>query len=294
MTDAFQVLSDCPNCLIESAVVELMDPQIVTGVAVQASCRACGHQVECGEVQNVGRQIDDIVVAREMLSGWAQREGEEDLAMFCETNLCGVSVEDATNRLVTGQPIPSSFDVVAFLFPGMGGGGMTRSSNAEAVSTPSRTMLNEEESTGREATGEGHPSDPAKTVPRALAAVMMADGEIRRGERDFLDAVVAQLGLAPLGDDELRVWRPSELVRPDQPGEILRAMIELAYVDRQRDGSEWRVIREYGRYWRFPLADLEEMASREDHRTAPAMRRLWRALKRLLFTEKTKGKRRTS
>lgn len=84
---------------------------------------------------------------------------------------------------------------------------------------------------------------------------MVADGHVRPGERRFLDRALAEMGAPPLPDGELRVWRPYELGAVDDPARLLRAMRLLALVDREADGSEERVLREYARAWRLELPE---------------------------------------
>ena len=60
---------------------------------------------------------------------------------------------------------------------------------------------------------------------------------------------------------------------------MIEAMVGLAYADRRRDGTEWRVIREFARYWRYPLAELEAMGRVLDVQNASMGKRIWGALR---------------
>jgi hypothetical protein len=105
---------------------------------------------------------------------------------------------------------------------------------------------------------------------------MLADGRVRPGERRFLDRALAELGAPPLPEAELRVWRPNELGPMPEPAKVLRAMRLLALVDKEADGSEARVLKEYARAWRLELpADAMERPS--------AMAQLGRALRGLFY-----------
>jgi len=61
-------------------------------------------------------------------------------------------------------------------------------------------------------------------------------------------------------------------------------MVELAFVDKQLDGSEWQVIREYARHWRCDLDALEVIRSERTVREG-ALSRLFSALRHLFFEE---------
>ena len=145
MREAFQVLSDCPRCRVESAVVELVDPSIVEGIAVESHCRLCGYATSMGQITSEGVRFREEAQARAALFAWAEAEGEGDLEVFCVANLGGLCVEAACQRLLAGQRITTSFDVVAFLFPGLGGGGEVMASPETEMVTlkPSPSMIRE-------------------------------------------------------------------------------------------------------------------------------------------------------
>ncbi|RME24990.1 MAG: hypothetical protein D6798_09950, partial [Deltaproteobacteria bacterium] len=129
------------------------------------------------------------------------------------------------------------------------------------------------------------PVDPRRVAVQGLLAVMLADGLIRPGERRFIDAFVARTGLPPLSEADIRPWRPNEVPRPPEPRPILEAMVDLCFIDRERDGTEWRVVREFARAWGFPLDELEAMGRQREAAQASAVTRLWRALRRLFVLD---------
>ena len=262
-------------------MVELLDPAVAAGVVLEGLCRLCGHQTELGRVIRAGQRYDTEQHAASALAAWALAEGEEDAEAFCQNNLCGLSLAAASAELVARQPITTSFDVVAALFPGMAAGAGAPEPS-EARFAPTRSMLSEPTSTP-----PALPRASPRLVARALAAVMLADGEIRPRERRFLDDFLAASGALPLTEDDLRPWRPGDLGWPEDPAPLITAMVELAFIDRQRDGSEWRVIREFARHWQFPLAELEAMGRQAEHRTASTMKRLWGALRGLLIVKES-------
>lgn len=252
-------------------MVELLDPSIAEGISIEGTCRLCGHQVAMGATKTQGSRFSTEAEARSALLAWGLAEGEPDLDTFCAGSLCGITADEACRRLVAGEPIETSFDVIAMLFPGAGGG-MGAAEPASASFTPTRSMLD-----GLAVLPEV-PRTAPRIVQRALAAVMLADGVVNAEERVFLDAWLVEHGHDPLTADDLRPWRPGDLGWLEAPAPIIAAMVALAYVDRQRDGTEWRVIREFARYWRYPLKELEAMGRAKDAATASAGKRLLRAL----------------
>jgi hypothetical protein len=62
-------------------------------------------------------------------------------------------------------------------------------------------------------------------------------------------------------------------------------MIELAHVDRERDGTEWRVVREFARRWGYPMAELEARGRTVDELVAPVSTQLWRMIRAIFVSE---------
>lgn len=285
MSDLFQVLSTCPRCRVESSVVELIDPGLVEGMAVESTCRLCGRIERLGEVEVEGRQFASLVEVIAALDAWAEEEGEPDAATFCAVNMQGLALEEVAAHVLRGEPVATSFDVVAFLFPGMGTGGATAQATAVETAIKTGRTLQPLPEEALRPTRTHDPFARTAVAARALAAVMLADGEIRKGELAFLQRFLAESGLQPLKTEDQRPWRPHDLAIPDDPGPIIEAMARLAHVDRQRDGTEWRVVREFARYWAYPLDKLERLGRREEHATASAMTKLWRSLRSIVISE---------
>lgn len=262
MLRAFQVLSDCPCCRVESALVELVDPSRRVGVAVESRCRLCGFRAELGEtVAPAARFVrpDDVVAA---LARWSIEEGEPDLLLFAQANFNGRSPAQIAEAVLRRERVDTGFEVIAYLFPGAGGGGAVSSEalRPDALGEglrrgpvpPSSPIPSVERAV--EPPPAPPPVDP-RTVARALVSVMLADGEIRPKERSFIEQFLQKTGQSPLRDDELRVWRPFELGPPPDPAGLLTAMRACALIDNEADGTEVRVLKEYARAWRLPLAD---------------------------------------
>lgn len=300
-----QVLSDCPHCRVESALVELFDPSERVGVAIEGECRLCGYARELGEVVRFGQPFASADEVIEALARWAEEDGEADVHVFAVANFNGRDPDGIARAVLAGERVDTGFDVIAWLFPATQGSGR-RGEDAEArpaprfgpatrsagglgramrsadglggsrgpprASPPPQEEPNEAPHTGTDARSRGA---APHTVARALASVMLADGRIRPVERRFLDEAVRRLGGAPLEERDLRVWRPTELGPVGDPAALIAAMRALALCDREADGSELRVLREFARAWQVPLP--------ADPLPKPgAMAELGRALRRLV------------
>lgn len=309
MDNAFQVLEDCPDCRVQSAMLAFVDPTIVVGVAVDASCRLCGRVERMGMVERPGQRFVAIVDVIDALDRWAEKEGEPDVDTFCRSNMTGLSATEVSRRVVSGLVVETGFDVVAMLFPGMGGGGGGGGSGGGGSTVPLEGLRDRRRgpsppsppaSVGPSCSAAVHlpiplealeprrTSDPyakAAVAARALAAVMVADGQIKATERRFLDAFLARAGLAALRQEDIRAWRPGELAIPNEPKPIVEAMIQLAHIDNAKDGSEWRVVREFARHWGYPLTELEARGRRLEESNAPIHSQIWRGLRSIFLSE---------
>ena len=275
MSDAFEILSDCATCRVEGAVVELLDPNRAAGVAVVARCRLCGREDRLGVETRPGAPPQTVEEALAALSRWAAEDGESDVARFCEGGFAGRNMHEVAARLVAREPVETNFDVMAWLFGGMSGGaGVEPSPAAPAAPLPSGA----------------NPSVPPTAAPpfhlgRALASVLLADGRASPAERSYVDRALSAAGQPPLAPEDTRVWRPLELGRPEDPGPIVALMAGLAWVDGQRDETEWRVVREFSRAWGYPSRHLAALDARLEAAHASLPAQLWSGLKRLFILE---------
>ncbi len=248
MRGAYQVLSDCPHCRVESALVELMDASERISVALSARCRLCAYTTELGDITQFGHPFVDPAEVIDALTRWALEDGEADLGLFVLANFSGRTPAGVAAAVLGGERVTTSFDVIAFLFPGGGGGGAPALSPSDAKPGAPDTRINK---SALPAVDTDAPPPGPPPIARALASVMLADGQIRPAERKFLDVTVQKLGSDPLTEADLRVWRPHELARPADPATLLTAMRALALCDREADGSELRVLKEYARAWQL-------------------------------------------
>ena len=105
---------------------------------------------------------------------------------FSQQHFYGLSPEELYEKLLQGEEIESSFDVLEYLFPGFAGGGISITSEEELSFTEP------------ESTEEPYRYEPPTDVPteaRALAAAMLADGKIHPEEERLIDRYLKDLGL---------------------------------------------------------------------------------------------------
>lgn len=122
MRGATQVLSDCPHCRVESALVELLDPAQRIGVAIEGRCRMCGYATELGDVTQLGQPFLDEADVVEALARWAGEDGEADVHVFAVANFNGRDPGAIARGVLAGERVDTGFDVIAWLFPGLQGG----------------------------------------------------------------------------------------------------------------------------------------------------------------------------
>lgn len=114
-----QILSDCPHCLVEAALIEVCerDALVTPAVVTESQCRLCGFATERGRVRTPPhrfRAVGDVIAA---LSAWANEEGDSDVAHFCLVNFSGLTPEVIAARVLARERVETGFDVIAFLFP---------------------------------------------------------------------------------------------------------------------------------------------------------------------------------
>jgi hypothetical protein len=270
LTSAYQVLADCETCRIEGAVLELVEAAGDEGRMLEARCRYCGYAQVLGRPISPGAVPRDAAGIRAAFVRWANEEGEE-VGAFLHAHFCGLEPERVEALLLARERVPTSFDVVGYLFPGAGVRGAPvldrrapEPADAAVVSTATARLL-----------------AASTTAARAMAALMLADGAIRPGERQFLDAFLLRAGHEPLSESDLRQWRPTDLDVPDDPERIVEAMVDLMVVDRQSDETEWRVVREFARHWGVALDRVETMRAAIERDRAGVARRLFHLLRSL-------------
>lgn len=287
-----EVLVDCPNCRIEGARVEIVvrGDHLGEGAArredraVSGRCRMCGAADEGGVPVRAGIRAWDEARVRAALADWAAEEGERDVAAFVRANFGESDLAGIVRKLVAGERVETSFEVVAWLFGGRGAvAGMTpdaaqayaegASPGHDGTAEDGSTDLPEGEpgATSGEAlrrarrhpvaTVRGQPPPPPESridarrraATRALCAARAADGRQHPAEETVLTEALAALELpAPVPGDE-RVWRPNEIGGVPDPAGTLRWMRALALADGEADPSEVRLLEAYARAWQVPL-----------------------------------------
>lgn len=300
-----QVLEECPACRVEGAFVALYDPSVIEGGPAEGRCGFCGRTVRGGALVAAGRRFRDAGEVRAALGAWARAEGCATTDEFCAANLGGLSPDEVAAAVLAGERVGSTFEVIAWLFPGMAAamGRPAERDGAAFAPTPTVDALPGGWPTvDAFAAPAGWPTldapeplpdaaappaalDPVHTPARALAAVMLADGREQPSEQRFLARVLADAGLPPLTEADRRVWRPAELAAPERPAWLVERMVALSFADRERDPSEWAVIRAFAAAWGEPLAPLDAEAAAFDDFHGPWPERFTRAIRRFFWTE---------
>lgn len=267
----FQILHSCPNCLIEGVLIESYEEN--QEFPSSFFCSFCHYAPK----KNPGISFIDVEETKQHLVRWIKQEGGTNIEHFCDMNFYGASADDVVQRLIQKKPIESSFDVLEYLFPGFGGGGIS-------VTTDEK----EEDWEEPQLTEEAYTYIPDESIPveaRALAAVMLADGKWKEQEERLVNEILSELSLEELHEKDKHGWMPVDLPIPKNPEFLVRKMLDVAFVDEELDESEWRVIKEFARYWG---CDRKELLVERDIRIGPSKSiffRLWNSLQTLLFQE---------
>lgn len=249
-----------------------------TGRGICPHCRYTPRLLEVHAPMRLG----SAAVALGALQRWALEDGEQDVERFCQAHM-GLGAEAVVERLVRHEPVSTTFDVIAWLFPDGSALSSTPDEGPSARPVPivDRAPAAPPSPSPSPTSAALDPRVPA----RVLVSVMAADGLLRPGERRFVDAFLAHEGLEPLDPADLRIWRPHELPVPedaDLRARLLEACVHLMHLDHQRDGSEWKVIKAFAAAWGIAEDDLDTWDRSYDARYATVMSRLWRSLTNLV------------
>lgn len=258
--------------MVESARIEVHDSSEEEGIALYSECSFCRCQYEKGQLVQAPISLDSEIEVLSAFKDWMRAEGFTTLVSFCQAHFDTADPNEVVTKILRRQPVESNFDVMGYLFSGMIGQTDLGEPEEPAFteSMPDFDIL--------------YPTSELSVIACALTSVMMADGIIQPEEQDLLNRQLEQFGVAPLMREDFRVWRPSELLQPKDPSRLIQAMVELAFVDNELDSSEWQLIREYARYWRCDLDNLETLRSQRSVRQS-TFSRLFSALRHLFFEE---------
>ncbi|MCC7541745.1 MAG: hypothetical protein IT379_36335 [Deltaproteobacteria bacterium] len=138
LRDTFEAIADCAQCFVEGAVVEIIDGSSGRGVVLESRCRLCAYETREGVVVATRRAVEDAAEARRALVEWAASDGDDDVERFVHANFCGLDLSAVIARLAERKRVETSFDAIAWLFPGVGavGGGGSASPRSERPARP--------------------------------------------------------------------------------------------------------------------------------------------------------------
>jgi len=281
---------------------------------LELQCSACGIAAFEQEVRT-GARFESVEALRGALRGWAREEGHDSADEFAEASFLDGRVDRIYERIRDGERVETNFDVLAFLFPEMAiaaamPGPERGSEEGERREAPKRDVPTETvgtrslAETGPKPEPEPEPEErrgaPEEDVPTEtvgtrtrvsdelrnkawapllpLVSVMVADGRVHPAEEKFLRRFLDANRCPPIPADFVRVHRPEAVPRPpDARGRerLVEAMVHLVHVDRQRDGSEFRVVEEYARAWGVDPGKVLHWDNLYKRRYATGLRRLW-------------------
>ncbi len=258
-----------PSCEARRSFVEERCPQCdcpITDAARDAvRCDTCGLRA-FSSVTTKPRTLAREADVHASLEEWADSESMS-VEEFLETSFGEESVASIHARLVAGEVVGTSFDILGFLFSHLGGGQSGGGGGSPDVAV---NLEEPEPDSAREPPTQkvSLPDSPvlqrrSKILP--LVSVMAADGRLLPEERRIVDQFLMDEGLGPLEEHEIRVHRPQEVGSvgtADEHDRLLSLMFELAYIDKEGDSSELNVIRAFAHRWGVHaerLAELERL-----------------------------------
>jgi tellurite resistance protein len=278
----FASLADCPHCRVQGAVVETWDSS-TPGTPVASRCRMCVREVEAGAEVKPAQALMQLKDVSEALARWAREEGFTSVEDFVASAFVLGTLPAVHTALIVGDPVETSFDVMGFLFSHIGGD----TPGVAADDKPAALAESKPVPAAALAAIGARPLSPQNEI-LALASVAAADGAVLPIERAFLDRAARTRGVAPLGADDVRVYRADE-VGPvggllDRE-RVLEKMVECAFVDGELDESEARVIKGFARAWGVDPARVDAWLAAWSVGAAPLFQRLVQRAARWLFPE---------
>ncbi len=263
--------SVAPVCAVEHALVEERCPSCAAPITDQTRS---SFRCSCGlgafaEVTASPRDLTDPEAVRDALTAWAHADSMT-LDELISTSFGEDSAEAIHAKIQAGEPVTTSFDVLGFLFSHLSGG----LSGMQAGHDAPPTQVSHDTATDALAEGPQGVSPTIRIVlpstPTArrrnrilpLVSVMAADGRVLQAERRFVERVLKEEGLEPLEDHELRVHRPHEVGEVgslEECEKLVGLMLQLAWIDKEGDSSELRVVRAFARSWGVSPSRLAEL-----------------------------------
>jgi len=286
----YQVLSDCPHCHTESAVIELMDPTIDAchfGLPASQRCRLCAFETKADSKAAPQHAIADrrCPACKESLFSQDQTPPKAcPHCSFCPSLTVVHAAQDVTDRAAATAALKRwaleeyEEDVERFCATYMDGDlnqTLDRLQQGERLKTSFDLIAHLFSDTniggmGATPNREQEPASPEQlgsiqapqihplTAARFLTSIMIADGRITKRERNFVQRVLDKEGLQQPVAEETRLWRSHEL----SPGpklqtarRLLKCAVELTFLDGDPDRSQDKILRAVGHLW--GVSDLE-------------------------------------
>lgn len=303
----------CPSC------AEVLRPEVLD----VRRCGACGARAKLVD-RSPPHDLRELETFAASLEAWAEREGLSGAAELVATTFVAEDLAALHRSYLRGEPLETVGDPFA-IGGRSGGGGAPAEPSADApppsrnarrapsirvvpridtpsVAVPAPARIPELARAGAAPAEAPVPPriepapvslPPLSAPPRAilfpLVSVISADGEIHPEERAYVDAFLASEGMAPLTDDELRVYTPAEAARyvpRDRREKIVELMCEVAMVDGLADDAELRVVRAYASAWQIDEEKVETWLWGYEHAKASAARQFWLRIRRFVLSSR--------
>lgn len=260
----------------------------------QRRCHHCGLEA-FAQVTNPPIPLDTVADVEAALAHWAASDGFDSVEQMLEANFGSASVEDIHANIRAGRRVETSFDVLGYLFAHMGGSGAGGGMPAveDALPRMGQNVAPEPDNEDWAVAPTARIQLPAGRRPHrrnralALISVMAADGQIRDSERRFVEHILHEEGLDALRDEEIRVHRPHEVgpVGSIKDREaLLEIMVELAHIDHERDETEIRLVRDYGRAWGVDPKRVDTWIAAHEVRSGSRLQRFLIKIRGLLVS----------
>lgn len=323
----FELLADCPHCLIDGAVVELYDPvepASVFGLPAESRCRLCERRTqgrvtpgpETPSTQLKYRGNGHCPGCDHPLS---QDELDAHACSMCGTRAKadvldeGQDLRDPNVFLAALQRFASeeqSDDLDGFVADNFEGLTLreviAKVVAGERVATGFDAMfaLFHRGGRGGGGVGAGTRSSPRPSAQRlsderrydpramvlALVSVLVADGKEDPREIAFLNRFLAAEGMKPLEPGERKVHRPMELVGkipPERRVGLVEAMTQLACIDGVVDPSEMRLVASYASAWGVEPDAVDHWVAQYKVQYANDVQRFFRRLRAFFLAPPT-------
>ncbi|MEM7118877.1 MAG: NAD(P)-binding protein [Chloroflexota bacterium] len=238
----YHVLTDCPNCGVQNGVIKWVDPGFPFEGTDDTTCQFCGRMERGGVLKNEGQMFADKAAVTAVLQSWATRANTKNVELFTRANFRGLSINEVAYSIRHHRSVPTSFHTHSWLI-------------------------------GKES--EAKDCSESLVAAQALTAFALADGTFDEQEYVFIQNYLRKNGYQALATIDLRPWLPQDIAQPQNPEDLLHAMLELGWSNGWLKRREWQLIKQFAIAWNFSLPKLARINKWFEKRQASLMNRFW-------------------